>query len=775
MRASRGAADWLMLLLLFVVSAGTASAQDISDELDAIGELPAGGSITIEFEVTVDSPLAAGIDQACNQGTISGSNFPNVLTDDPNNAMGMADITCATIDAAPDLAITKSDGDATVSPGDTFSYTLTYSNVGNQDATGVFLTETVPANTTSGTNAGWVVMGTATACDGQAAGTVCTFAHGALAAGGGAQMATFQLVVDNPVPAGVTQLSNTATIADDGANGADPVAGNNTAMDTTPLDAVPDMEMVSKDDGGATAVPGGTVTFTLTYRNAGDQDATGVVLTETVPANTTSGTNAGWVVMGTATACDGQTAGTVCTFAAGNAGAGDAAAMATFAVVVDSPLPAGVTQISNTARVDDDGANGADPDAANNEKTDTTPIDAAPDLTLTKTDGGITVVPGQTFSYTLTYENAGTQDATGVTVTETVPTGTASGTNAGWVVMGTVTPCDGQAAGTLCTFVVGAVAAGAAPADLTFQLVVDFPLAAGIDQIDNMAAIADDGANGADPMPGNNTGLDSTPVTAAPDLSVIKVDEGTVPQPGDTLTYTISYGNAGSQGATGVTITETVPTATTSGTNAGWVVMGTATACDGQPAGTVCTFDVGALPAGGATGPIPFAVVLDDPLPPGQSELSNTVSIADDGANGADEDPSDNTFTLETILDSTPPQVTLVNTVPDTGDGMLEECEQVEIAINSLLVTFDEPMFNPAGHTDPDDVTNPANYLLAAAGPDGDLTTASCAGGLGGDDVAIPIVGVSYAAGTDTATLDLGGEPRRRSLPLLRLRQLDPD
>src|SRR6185312_9401078 len=92
--------------------------------------------------------------------------------------------------------------------------------------------------------------------------------------------------VVNPVAAGVTQISNTASIADNGANGAELTPVNNTASDTTPVIAAPDFSL-TKSDGGASVAPGGTVAYTLTYANSGNQGATGVVLTETVPANTT--------------------------------------------------------------------------------------------------------------------------------------------------------------------------------------------------------------------------------------------------------------------------------------------------------------------------------------------------------------------------------------------------------------------------------------------------------------------------------------------------------
>ena len=47
-----------------------------------IGTLPAGDSVTITFQVTVDNPYTGG-PNVSNQGSVSGSNFSTVLTDDP--------------------------------------------------------------------------------------------------------------------------------------------------------------------------------------------------------------------------------------------------------------------------------------------------------------------------------------------------------------------------------------------------------------------------------------------------------------------------------------------------------------------------------------------------------------------------------------------------------------------------------------------------------------------------------------------------------------------
>jgi hypothetical protein len=49
----------------------------------SIGTLPAGQSITITFNVTINDPFTGGA-QVSNQGTVSGSNFSDVLTDDPD-------------------------------------------------------------------------------------------------------------------------------------------------------------------------------------------------------------------------------------------------------------------------------------------------------------------------------------------------------------------------------------------------------------------------------------------------------------------------------------------------------------------------------------------------------------------------------------------------------------------------------------------------------------------------------------------------------------------
>jgi uncharacterized repeat protein (TIGR01451 family) len=306
-----------------------------------------------------------------------------------------------------------------------------------------------------------------------------------------------------------------------------------------------------------------------------------------------------------------------------------------------------VDEIVNTVTIADDGTNGPDADPSNNAATDTTPVDAAPDLSIVKDDAGATASPGEVVSYALGYANGGTQGSTGVEITDTVPAHTvfaAGSSSAGW------SCADGAPAGTVCTLGIGFLPVGGG-GSATFAVRAAASLPPGVTEIVNTAVIADDGENGPDLDPSDNTATDSTPVEAAPDLGVDKDDGGLVAAAGQVVPYQLAYTNAGSQGATGVVLSDVVPAHTVfdaAGSSAGW------SCADGAPPGTTCTQALGSL-AAGAGGSASFAVRVAAALPPGVTEIVNVVTIADDGANGPDLDPSDNTDSDTTPLVLPPP------------------------------------------------------------------------------------------------------------------------
>ncbi|MCP3933883.1 MAG: hypothetical protein GY708_00770, partial [Actinomycetia bacterium] len=176
--------------------------------------------------------------------------------------------------------------------------------------------------------------------------------------------------------------------------------------------------------------------------------------------------------------------------------------------------------------------NGGDLDPANNVSIDTTPLSpvTAPDLVILKSDGGLTTAEGEVLAYELTVSNIGSQDASGVTLYETVPPHTtfADSSDPGWHCLST-TP------GSTCILSAGPVAAGDAPRSYTFAVELDSSLPTGVDSISNSTSVSDDGSNGDDVDPSNNRATEDTPVVppgeGSADLKASKIDR--VPEPGE--------------------------------------------------------------------------------------------------------------------------------------------------------------------------------------------------------------------------------------------------
>src|SRR5258706_7619773 len=95
----------------------------LADVMLNIGTLPAGESVTITFNVTVNDPFTGVLPQVSNQGTVSGTNFSNVLTDDPSVG-GTADPTVTPIDL-PQVALAVSPASVLEDGATNLVYTFT--------------------------------------------------------------------------------------------------------------------------------------------------------------------------------------------------------------------------------------------------------------------------------------------------------------------------------------------------------------------------------------------------------------------------------------------------------------------------------------------------------------------------------------------------------------------------------------------------------------------------------------------------------------------------
>ncbi|MCP3938388.1 MAG: DUF11 domain-containing protein, partial [Actinomycetia bacterium] len=357
-------------------------------------------------------------------------------------------------------------------------------------------------------------------------------------------------------------------------------------------------------------------------------------------------------------------------------------------------------------------------------------IRAAADLSMTKDDGQTSAVPGQSVIYTLEVSNGGPNAVSGATVSDTFPE-----------ILACTWTCS-PGTGATCT-------SGPITGDIN-DTAVDLPAGGGVTytaicEIDSAAtgalvnlATVSAPAGVVDSDNTNNSAVDNNTLTPKADLSLTKDDGDPLVGPGGSVTYTLGLTNHGPSVTTGGTVSDDLPPGLTFGSSPdGCTELG----------GTVtCSF--GALGVNDAGSVRVIAVV--GPLPP--ANISNTAVVT---GNEMDPMAANNQATEITLVDIEPPSVAGIDTVADTGDGVLEACEQSRVPIRQILVSFSEAVFDPAGDADPHDVTNPDNYRVIAPGPDQDFDTALC-GPPVGDDQAISINEIAYDSETHTATVDIG-------------------
>jgi uncharacterized repeat protein (TIGR01451 family) len=571
-----------------------------------------GAIVSVTVIVDVNDGADAGRVEILNTATVVDDGLNGLDPTPGNNTASDSD----TLTATPEVSVTKTDGITSTTPGATVTYVISVSNSGNQEASGVTVVDTIPAGTTfdSATNLGVFASG------------VVTWPAFTLVAGG-LQSLSVTITVDDPATAGRITIFNTVTAADDGLNGLDPTPANNTATDTDTLGAIPDI-VVTKSDGVDDVEPGDTLSYEITVSNVGDQNATGVTLTDTLPVGITFVSAIGTGI-GTGTEVGGVVTWPPFDLAKGTV------ETAIVTVTVDTPATDGREVIINSVTAYDDGVNGIDPTPFDNATFDIDTLDAAPDLEVVKTDGLSVVSVGDIVTYSVTVSNTGNQIANGVTLTDPLPEGVefVTASDGGVFSVGTIT---------WPTFALAALDS------VTYNVTVEVtdPAAAGIDNLTNTATAADDGSNGADPTPENNTGTDIDALAAAPDLTITKTDGETDARPGDIRTYTLTVANVGDQDATGVIVTD-------HGLDGATFVDAPATVDVGAgaqlPDGRVVWpgFDL----AAGDSVALTTTYRVDTKVPAGLELLTNVAAVDDDHDNGIDPNTDDNTTSdIDTLI-----------------------------------------------------------------------------------------------------------------------------
>ena len=294
-----------------------------------------------------------------------------------------------------DLSVVKTDSPDPVTVGSNLNYTVTVRNGGPGAATSVILTDNLPAG---------VNFLSANASQGN-----CTYANGVLTctvgdlATGASAIATIIVV---PTAAG--QICNQASVK---ANEPDAVPNNNLASACTTVNAPASADLsVTKTDSADPVLVGDIVTYTVTVTNNGPNTATGVLLTDTLPA----GVN---FISANSTRGNCSHANGIVTCSLGDMASG---VVITVTVAV---TPAVAGQLCDLASVR---ANEADPNVANNSATECTTVNAPineADLSISKTASPDPVLVGGQLTYRIAITNLGPATATGVIFTDPLPAG----------------------------------------------------------------------------------------------------------------------------------------------------------------------------------------------------------------------------------------------------------------------------------------------------------------------------------------------------------------
>ncbi len=453
-----------------------------------IGTLAASDTVT--YTVTFVAPAS---------GSITNVAAVTSATTDPDGSNNTSSVVTSVTEQA-DLEVTKT-GPASVSAGDTITYTVEVVNLGISDAASVVITDTLPGTGTfvSASDSGV-----------ESAGVVTWPTIGTLAA---SDTVTYTVTFVAPASGSITNVAAVTAAT------ADPNGTNNTSSAVTSITEQADLEVTKT--GPASVNAGDTITYTVEVVNLGLSEATSVVVTDTLPSTGTfvSASDSGV-----------ESAGVVTWPTIGTLAASDTV---TYTVTFVAPATGSITNVSAVMSAT------TDPDGSNNTSSVVTSVTEQADLEVTKT-GPASVNAGDTIIYTVEVVNLGLSDAESVVVTDTLPgTGTFVSASDSGV----------ESAGVVTWPTIGTVAAN----DTVTYTVTFVAPASG--SITNVSAVT---SATADPDGSNNTSSVVTSVTEQADLEVTKTGPATA-SAGDTIVYTVEVVNLGLSDAASVVVTDTLP------------------------------------------------------------------------------------------------------------------------------------------------------------------------------------------------------------------------
>ena len=523
------------------------------------------GMVTPDTEVTITMVLRVNADFGGNSVT----NIASVTADQIDYMPGN-NITSETVSVSTQatLSLTKVDMVDPVIAGEQLVYQIVARNLGPSDATGVVITDTVPANTT--------FAGASDVCTHDSG--LITCAIGRIKAGS-EYAVSVQVTVDRELYEG-TLIDNTAyaTLA----NGDGVSAEATTTVVQTALNPT-DLSITKNADPSEMVVAGELITYTLVVTNNGPAPAANVQVMDLLPANVT--------VESITTSQGSCQDSAICNLGDMEV---EATAQVTIVALVNSDR---LDDIVNRAHV-----SGSSPDLnlEDNEDEVVTTVAAAADLEVTKTAMDAVAIPGESASYEIVVRNLGPSDARGVVLTDLLPI----------ELMGTrFSLSQGSCLGNQCSL--GILPAGEQVV-VTLEGTVD-PVVT--DSFTNTVSIASETA---DPTSENDGDTAMVGVVPTADLALNKEAPAAV-NTDQLITYTLTIHNAGPSDATNVVVTDTLPEDVSS--------LSMDTACSEDAFGQI-TCSEPYLPAG-ATVAYQIVVSVNTDVPTGTSVENEAVVESD--------------------------------------------------------------------------------------------------------------------------------------------------
>ncbi|MDJ0349910.1 hypothetical protein [Cryobacterium sp. PH29-G1] len=371
---------------------------------------------TITVTAAVSSAIADGT-VATNEATVGWSDSrPGRGTD--------TDTVPVTVVALVDLSLVKSTPNANVLAGNDVTFDFELVNVGPSNAVGaITIVDSLPVGIRFQANTpGWTCVADAV-LDSEVQPVTCTLGDGTVGLATGGTATALGLTTSSDPALGTVSLTNTAVVS----TPTDEITrANNVGEVAVTFGQSADLSIV-KSHSGAGRI-GENTAFQLEVTNDGPSTATGVSVLDTLPRGLefvdSAGSDPLWNCVAAETDAEAGTTPVSCVLSADLGPRQTAPVLVVNAAVNALAYPT----VENVAVVS---AVTPDPDADNNESTDTLAVDALVGLNVTKTHVGVARV-GTTLDYLIEVANNGPTENPGeFSIVDDLPTGLEYRTSAG--------------------------------------------------------------------------------------------------------------------------------------------------------------------------------------------------------------------------------------------------------------------------------------------------------------------------------------------------------